>query len=95
MTKEETQTEELEEVIEDYFVDKTTFSKQIEQIVMESNGAISFIDAAIAVADYNQIDLEDISSFIMPRVKQRIESEALESRLIHGEKRTKLDAFFA
>ena len=73
------------ENIEDYFIDKVAFSRQVEQVVQLSNGEISFIDAAISIAEIHQIDLMDISKFIMPRVKQRIRMEAIESRLLRND----------
>ena len=89
-------TEPLEEGVESFFIDKETFSKQVEILVLDSNGEISFIDAAISVAEFHQIDLEDINSYILPKVKSRIKMEALESRLIHQDKsKQTLDTFYS
>lgn len=79
----ETTIDPVQNEIDSKSVSRETFSKQIEKIVLMSEGALSFMDAAIGVADFHGIDLEDVGKLITPQVKSRIETEALEVRMIH------------
>ena len=61
--------------IESQFLNKNRFTKLIEQTVFELR--ISYMDAVLHVCDQNEIDPEDVSKFISPIIKGKLEAEAM------------------
>jgi hypothetical protein len=71
-----------EEDIAEYFLSKSDFSKGVEKLVFSGRGDISFIEAVIALADETKVDLQDISKYITPEIKRKIEIEAEEKKML-------------
>ena len=65
----------LQMTIESQFLNKNRFTKLIEQTVFELR--ISYMDAVLHVCDQNEIDPEDVSKFISPIIKGKLEAEAM------------------
>ena len=91
---------EVESIIDEKYITKEDFSKQIEKIVIMTNGDISFIEAAVCVADYHSIDIEDAGKrLITDRVKSKIQTEALKDNLVDSSVRStddlSLNGFFS
>ena len=63
-------------------ITKQTFSKQIEHIVVGSEGSISFLDATISLADIYGIDIDKITKYITPNTIERIKNVAIENNMI-------------
>jgi len=61
--------------IESQFLNKSKFTKLIEKTV--SDLRISYMDAILHLCDKNDIDPQDISKFISPIIKSKLEAEAM------------------
>lgn len=61
--------------IEENFLNKSRFAKLIESTVSELK--ISYMDAILHVCEENNIEPEDVSKFISPIIKGKVEAEAM------------------
>lgn len=61
-------------MIETKILNKTKFSKMVEDIVHKKN--LSYIDAVVHLCDDTNIDPEDVAKFISNILKDKIEAEA-------------------
>jgi hypothetical protein len=61
--------------VESQFLNKSRFTKLIEKTVGDLK--ISYMDAVLYVCDKNEIDPEDVSKFISPIIKGKLEAEAM------------------
>jgi hypothetical protein len=61
--------------IEDQFLNKSRFTKLIESAVTDLR--ISYMDAILHVCEKNNIEPEDVSKFISPIIKGKVEAEAM------------------
>jgi hypothetical protein len=61
--------------VESQFLNKNRFTKMIETTV--SDLRIGYMDAILHVCDKNEIDPEDVSKFISPIIKSKLEAEAM------------------
>ena len=61
--------------VESQFLNKNRFTKMIETAV--SDLRIGYMDAILHVCDKNEIDPEDVSKFISPIIKSKLEAEAM------------------
>tara|TARA_B110000902_G_scaffold134294_1_gene155742 strand:+ start:830 stop:1054 length:225 start_codon:yes stop_codon:yes gene_type:complete len=62
-------------MIESNFLTKTKFSKMVEKAVIEYR--MSYIDAVVELCGRSKMELEDISKFITPVLKEKIAAEAM------------------
>lgn len=60
--------------MEKQFLNKTKFSSMIEKEVCDKK--ISYMEAIIGICDNNDIEVEDVSKYISPIIKSKIEAEA-------------------
>ena len=58
---------------ESNFLTKKKFGKMIEDTVRDKR--LSYMDSIIWLCDENKIDLEDVSKYLSPVIKQQIEYE--------------------
>ena len=58
---------------ESNFLTKKRFSKMIEDTVRDKR--LSYMDSIIWICEENIIDLEDVSKYLSPVIKQQIEYE--------------------
>ena len=61
--------------VEAQFLNKSRFTKLIEKTV--SDLKITYMDAILHLCDENDIDPEDVSKFISPIIKGKLEAEAM------------------
>lgn len=61
--------------IEAQFLNKNRFTKLVEKTV--SDLKIPYMDAVLHLCDKNDIDPEDVSKFISPIIKGKLEAEAM------------------
>ena len=54
---------------------KAKLTKLIQHTVLEKR--LTYIDAIVDICDENKIEIEDISKFLSPVVKEKIEVEAM------------------
>ena len=54
---------------------KAKFTKLIQTTVLEKR--LTYIDAVVDICEENKIEIEDISKFLSPVVKEKIEVEAM------------------
>lgn len=55
-------------------LNKNKLTKMVEQTVKRKK--LSYIDAIVHICEQNNIEIEDISKFISPAIKSKIEVEA-------------------
>tara|TARA_Y100000114_G_C11698132_1_gene297060 strand:+ start:155 stop:394 length:240 start_codon:yes stop_codon:yes gene_type:complete len=58
---------------ESNFLTKKKFGKMIEDTVRDKR--LSYMDSIIWLCDENKIDLEDVSKYLSPVIKQQLEYE--------------------
>ena len=58
---------------ESNFLTKKRFGKMIEDTVRDKR--LSYMDSIIWLCDENKIDLEDVSKYLSPVIKQQLEYE--------------------
>ncbi len=61
--------------VESHFLSKSKFTKLIESTVTELR--ISYMDAVLHLCEKNDIDPQDVSKFISPIIKNKLEAEAM------------------
>jgi hypothetical protein len=61
--------------IESHFLNKSKFTKLIEGTV--SDLRLSYMDAVLHLCEENNIEPEDVSKFISPIIKSKLEAEAM------------------
>lgn len=62
------------------FLTKSKFTKMIEKTVVDHR--LSYIDAIVHLCGDNLIEMEDVSKFISPIIKDKIEAEAMRLNLL-------------
>jgi len=77
----------IDELIDENFMDKNKFSMTIENIVKESNKTINYIDAIVEYCESKDIEVESIVKLIAPSLKEKIKAEA--TRLNYIKRTTK------
>mgnify|MGYP001264100802 CR=1 FL=1 len=77
-------------MIAQQFLTKTKFAKIIEQTVNELK--IPYMEAIIHVCEKNNIEPEDVKKFISPKIKDKVEVEAMD--LNYLPKKNNLDSAF-
>lgn len=76
MTIDTNDTRSLEEIT------KGVFSKQVETVVVNSHGAISFTEAIVSLADIYGIDVTECTKYLTPDIVLRIKDDAISSNTI-------------
>ena len=77
--------------IEQHFLTKSKFTKQIVSTVIELK--IPYMEAILHVCNKNDIEPEDVKKFISPVIKGKVEAEAM--ALNYLPKGNTLDSAFA
>ena len=62
-------------MIEKNFMNRAKFSKLIEEQVIDKK--LGYIDAVVEVCSITELEPEDVSKFISPVIKEKIEAEAM------------------
>lgn len=62
-------------MIDKSFMNRAKFSKLIEEQVIDKK--LGYIDAVVEVCDITKLEPEDVSKFISPVIKEKIEAEAM------------------
>jgi hypothetical protein len=65
----------MSEKVEESFLNKTKFSKLVENEVFEKS--IGYMEAILLLCEKNDIDPEDVKKFISPIIKDKLEAEAM------------------
>jgi organic radical activating enzyme len=66
----------IDELIDENFMDKNKFSMTIENIVKDSNKTINYIDAIVDFCESKNIEIESVTKLIAPSLKEKIKVEA-------------------
>ena len=61
--------------LEDKFLNRTKFTKLIEESVTKNK--LSYMDSILDICDKNDIDPVDVKKFISPIIKNKVEAEAM------------------
>jgi hypothetical protein len=77
----------IDQLIDDNFMDKNKFSMAIENIVKDSNKSINYIDAIVDFCDAKDLEVETVVKLIAPSLKEKIKAEA--TRLNYIKKTTR------
>ena len=72
----------INELIDDTFMDKNKFSMTIENIVKDSNRTLSYIDAIVDFCESKDIEVDSVTKLIAPTLKERIKAEAIKLNFI-------------
>jgi cell division ATPase FtsA len=68
---------------------KAKFTKLIQTTVLEKR--LTYIDAVVDICEENKIEIEDISKFLSPVVKEKIEVEAMNLNYLPKESTLDID----
>lgn len=77
----------INELIDENFMDKNKFSMTIENMVKDSNRTINYIDAIVDFCESKDIEIESVVKLIAPPLKEKIKAEA--TRLNYIKKTTR------
>jgi len=66
----------IDQLIDENFMDKNKFSMTIENIVKDSNKSLNYIDAIVDFCDAKDLEVESIVKLIAPSLKEKIKAEA-------------------
>lgn len=69
-------------MIEDSILTKKKFAMLVEENVAKHN--LTYMDAILKVCDDRELDPADISKLVSPVIKDKLEAECIELRLIEG-----------
>ena len=64
------------ENLDDKFLTPTKFSQEIERLVLNSYGLITYIEAVVNYCQENEIELETVPKLISKPLKERLKHEA-------------------
>ena len=64
------------EKLEDKFLTASKFSTEIERLVKNSNGLITYIEAVVIYCQENEIEVETVPKLISKPLKERLRHEA-------------------
>lgn len=67
---------------EDTILTKKRFARMIEECVTKKS--MSYMDSILHICEVRGLDPADISKFVTQPIKQKLEAEAIELRLIQG-----------
>ena len=81
---------ELEKVMESKFFCPSRFAQEIESLVHNTSGNMSYIDAIIHFCEKNNIDVESVPKLISKPLKDKIKYEAQELNFLKRSSRAKL-----
>jgi hypothetical protein len=76
-------------VIEENFLNKSKFTKLIEQTVNEKQ--LSYMDAILWLCEKNGIEPEDVKKFLSSIIKDKVEAEAMKLNFLP--RQNDLDSF--
>lgn len=65
----------MSEKVEESFLNKSKFSKLVENEVLEKS--IGYMEAILLLCEKNDIDPEDVKKFVSPVIKSKLEAEAM------------------
>ena len=82
--------DELEKVMESKFFCPSRFAQEIESLVHNTSGNMSYIDAIIHFCEQNNIDVEAVPKLISKPLKEKIKYEAQELNFLKRSSRAKL-----
>ena len=82
-----TKNKNINELIDENFMDKNKFSMTIENMVKDSNRTINYIDAIVYFCESKDIEIESVVKLIAPSLKEKIKAEA--TRLNYIKKTTR------
>jgi len=82
-----TKKKNINELIDENFMDKNKFSMTIENMVKDSNRTINYIDAIVDFCESKDIEIESVVKLIAPSLKEKIKAEA--TRLNYIKKTTR------
>ena len=82
-----TKNKNINELIDENFMDKNKFSMTIENMVKDSNRTINYIDAIVDFCESKDIEIESVVKPIAPSLKEKIKAEA--TRLNYIKKTTR------
>jgi hypothetical protein len=77
----------IDQLIDDNFMDKNKFSMTIENIVKDSNRSLNYIDAIVDFCEAKDLEVETVVKLIAPSLKEKIKAEA--TRLNYIKKTTR------
>ena len=66
----------IDQLIDDNFMDKNKFSMTIENIVKDSNKTLNYIDAIVDFCEAKDLEVESVVKLIAPSLKEKIKAEA-------------------
>ena len=81
---------ELEKVMESKFFCPSRFAQEIESLVHNTSGNMSYIDAIIHFCEQNNIEVEAVPKLISKPLKEKIKYEASELNFLKRSSRAKL-----
>ena len=67
---------------------KKKFATSVEELVIEKK--LSYIDAIVYFCQQNHLEPESVKGLITPPLKEKIEAEAIELRVLKTESKAKL-----
>jgi hypothetical protein len=80
----------MTEAVADNFLNKNRFTKLVEDTVIELK--VPYMEAILHLCDQNDIEPEDVSKFISPVIKGKVEAEAMDLNFLP--KQSSLDSAF-
>ena len=66
----------IDQLIDDNFMDKNKFSMTIENIVKDSNKTLNYIYAIVDFCEAKDLVVESVVKLIAPSLKEKIKAEA-------------------
>ena len=72
----------INELIDDTFMDRNKFSMTIENIVKDRKRTLSYIDAIVDFCESKDIEVDSVTKLIAPTLKEKIKAEAIKLNFI-------------
>ena len=70
------------EKLEEKFLTASKFSAEIERLVKNSNGLITYIEAVVTYCQENEIEMESVPKLLSKPLKERLRHEASQKNFI-------------
>ena len=78
------------EKLEDKFLTASKFYTEIERLVKNSNGRITYIEAVVTYCQENEIELDSVNKLISKPLKEKLRYEAQQLNFMKKTSRAKL-----
>lgn len=66
-------------------MNRTRFSKLVEELILISRGTVSYLEAILEICNKYEIDPMDVNKLLSKPISEKVQTEAQQARLLKSE----------